>query len=99
MDRAGLAAAWVHGDSMIYRGVYNGDLAIFQRYDFDYLYNDSVVVIEKVGDEEGFGAWALKKLVIKPPAHLLKVNVKSRSIGTIPRLCFIRIIPASARIG
>jgi hypothetical protein len=67
MDRAGLAAAWVHGDSMIYRGVHDGNLAIFQRYDFDYLYNDSVVVIEKVGDEEGFGAWELKKLVIKPP--------------------------------
>ncbi len=47
MDRAGLAAAWVYGDSMIYRGVYDGDLAIFQRYDFDYLYNDSIVVMEK----------------------------------------------------
>jgi hypothetical protein len=67
MDRAGLADAWVYGDSMIYRGAYDGDLAIFQRYDFDYLCNDKVVVVEKLGDEEGFGAWALKKLVIKLP--------------------------------
>jgi hypothetical protein len=67
LDRAGPAAAWVHGDSMIDRAIFDGDLAIFQRYDFDYLQNGRVVVIEKIGEEEGFGAWALKKLVIKRP--------------------------------
>src|ERR1700693_6136505 len=67
MDRAGLAAARVHGDSMIDRDILDGDIAIFQRYDFDYLQNGRVVVIEKMGEEEGFGAWALKKLVIELP--------------------------------
>jgi hypothetical protein len=67
MDRAGLAAALVHGDSMIYRDVYDGDIAIFQRYEFDYLQNGKVVVIERLGEEEGFGAWALKRLVIERP--------------------------------
>ena len=52
---------------MIYRDVFDGDLAIFQRSDFGYLQNGKVVVIEKMGDEEGFGAWALKKLVIERP--------------------------------
>lgn len=67
MHRAGLAAARVHGDSMIYRDVFDGDIAIFQRSDFDYVENGKVVVIEKVGEEEGLGAWALKKLVIERP--------------------------------
>lgn len=67
MHRARLAAARVHGDSMIYRDVFDGDIAIFQRSDFDYVENGKVVVIEKVGEEEGLGAWALKKLVIERP--------------------------------
>jgi hypothetical protein len=67
LDRAGLAAAWVHGNSMIERDILDGDLAIFQRYDFDYLQNGKIVVVEKIGEEEGFGAWTLKKLVIKRP--------------------------------
>ncbi len=66
-DRAGPAAAWVHGNSMIDRDILDGDLAIFQRYDFDYVQNSRIVVVEKIGDEEGFGAWALKKLIIKRP--------------------------------
>lgn len=64
MHRKGLAAAWVHGDSMIYRHVLDGDIAIFQRSEFDDLKN-GVMVIEKLGEEEGFGAWALKKIVIE----------------------------------
>jgi hypothetical protein len=31
------------------------------------LESGKIVVIEKVGEEEGFGAWALKKLVIERP--------------------------------
>ena len=49
------------------RDIFHGDLTIFQRYDFDYVQNGKIVVIEKVGEEEEFGAWALKKLVIKQP--------------------------------
>jgi hypothetical protein len=67
MHRDRLAAARVHGDSMIYRDVFDGDIAIFQRSDLDYVENGKVVVIEKVGEEEGVGAWALKKLVIERP--------------------------------
>ena len=65
LDHAGPAAAWFHGNSMIERDIFDGDLAIFQRYDFDYLQNGKIVVVEKIGEEEGFGAWALKKLVIR----------------------------------
>ena len=67
LDRVGLAAGWVHGDSMIDRGIFDGDIAIFQRYDFDYLQHGKIAVIERIGEEEGFGAWALKRLVIKRP--------------------------------
>ena len=67
LERAGPTAAWVHGNSMMDRGILDGDLAIFQRYDFDYLQNGKIVVVESIGEEEGFGAWALKKLVIQRP--------------------------------
>ncbi len=60
LDRAGLATAWVKGDSMKDCDIFDGDLAIFQRYDFDSVQNDRIVVVEKIGEEEGFGAWALK---------------------------------------
>jgi hypothetical protein len=48
------------------RGVFNEGIVIFQRYDFDFQ-NGKVVVIEKMGEEEGFGAWVLKKLIIALP--------------------------------
>jgi Peptidase S24-like len=67
MRRAGLAAARVHGDSMIDVDVYDGDIAIFQRHSFPDPKNGAIMVVEKVGEEEGFGAWALKKLVIERP--------------------------------
>jgi hypothetical protein len=67
MHRAGLYAARVHGDSMIYRGILDEDVAVIQRSAFEYLESGKVVVIEKLGEEEGFGAWTLKKLVIERP--------------------------------
>jgi hypothetical protein len=67
LDRAGPAAAWVRGDSMIDRGIFDGDIVIFQRYDFGSVQNGKIMVIEKVDEEEGFGSWALKKLIIKRP--------------------------------
>ena len=66
-DRTGPAAAWVRGNSMEDYGVLDGDLAIFQRYDFDYLQHNRIVVVERLGEEEGFGAWALKRFVVKRP--------------------------------
>jgi hypothetical protein len=38
-----------------------------KRSGFVYVENGKVVVIEKVGEEEGFGAWSLKRLVIEQP--------------------------------
>jgi len=63
----GLAAARIHGDSMICRDIFDGDIVLFQRSAFERLDNDRIVVIEKVGEEEGYGAWALKKFVIERP--------------------------------
>ena len=60
VHRAGIAAAQIQGNSMMDRDVLDGDIAIFQRYDFNYVRNGAVVVIEKRGEEEGFGAWAEK---------------------------------------
>ena len=65
MPRARLAAAQVHGDSMICRDVLHGDIVLFQRVANDHLGDGKIVVIEKMGEEEGLGAWALKKLVIE----------------------------------
>ena len=67
MPRKDLAAARVHGDSMIDADICHGDIVVFQRSAFEYLENGTVVVIEKSGDEEGTGAWALKKIVIERP--------------------------------
>ena len=57
VHRVGLAAGKIHGDSMIYWDVLDGDIAMVQRYDFNYLQNGAIVMIEKRGEEEGFGAW------------------------------------------
>jgi len=62
-----LSAARVRGESMIFRDIYDGDTVIFQRSGFEYVENGKVVVIEKVGEEEGFGACSLKRLVIEQP--------------------------------
>ena len=62
-----LSAAEVRGDSMMYRAIYDGDVIIFQRSGFEYVEDGRIVVIEKVGEEEGFGAWSLKRLVIEHP--------------------------------
>jgi SOS-response transcriptional repressor LexA len=52
---------------MIDQDILDGDLAIFQRYDFPDLQHGKIVVVERIGEEEGFGSWALKKIVIKRP--------------------------------
>jgi Peptidase S24-like len=61
--QARLAAARIHGNSMIGQDVMDGDIAIFQRRALGSPEN-KIVVIERIA-EEGFGAWALKKLVIE----------------------------------
>jgi hypothetical protein len=64
----GLSAARLQGNSMIGRKILDRDFIISQCSDFDYVENGKIVVIEKLGDEEGMGARSLKRLVIKPPS-------------------------------
>ena len=73
LDRPGLRAAKAHGDSMIDLGILHGDIVVFQQAATPSGMNGRVVVIEKSGDEEGYGAWALKRLVTKQP-RLSTVN-------------------------
>jgi hypothetical protein len=67
LPRQNLAAAEVHGNSMILENIHHGDVIVFKCSDFPSLHHGEVVVIEKIGDEEGTGAWALKKLIIEKP--------------------------------
>src|SRR5205085_2813969 len=64
-DRRSLAAARLRGDSMIYRNIFDGDIVFFQRSGFDSISSGRILVVEKAGDEEGFAAWGLKRLVIE----------------------------------
>lgn len=52
---------------MIGRGIFDRDIVIFQREEYAALDNGRIVIIEKIGEEEGYGAWALKKIVIEKP--------------------------------
>ena len=65
--RPALVAARLHGDSMIGAGFFDGDIVILQREDFGDLDHERIVVIEKSGDEENYGSWALKKIIIEKP--------------------------------
>jgi hypothetical protein len=65
MPRRGLAAARIHGDSMICKNVFDKDVVLFEEVETYNFGSDKIVVIEKVSEEEGFGAWALKKLVVE----------------------------------
>jgi hypothetical protein len=63
--RPGLVAARFHGDSMIGDDIYHGDIGIFQQWHFEYIDSGKIVLIEKVGEEEGTGALAVKRIVIR----------------------------------
>lgn len=52
---------------MMERNVLDGDYAIIQQSDFAYPEYGRIVVVEKLGDEEGMGAWTLKYLDIEQP--------------------------------
>ena len=62
--RQGLAADTFHGDSMIGDNIRHGDTGVFEQKEFDYILAGKPALIEKVGDEEGTGAWAIKNIVI-----------------------------------
>lgn len=52
---------------MIERDVLDGDFVIIQHSDFEYLEYGKIVVVERLGEEEGMGAWTLKHLVLEHP--------------------------------
>jgi len=52
---------------MVDWGIRDGFSIVFNQGDFDYVENGRIVVIEKVTDEEGLGAWSLKRLRIDQP--------------------------------
>jgi hypothetical protein len=62
--RKGLAAARFDGDSMIGDDIRDGDTGVLEQKDFEYIVPGKTALIEKVGEEEGTGAWAFKKIVI-----------------------------------
>jgi hypothetical protein len=64
--RSHLGAGRVQGDSMIDRGIYDRDVIVFQ-HSFENVEHGRILVIEKVGEEEGWGAWSLKRLIIEQP--------------------------------
>lgn len=63
--RPRLFAARICGTSMIERDVQDGDYVIIQHSDFAYPEYGKMVVVERLGDEEGTGAWTLKHLVLE----------------------------------
>lgn len=50
---------------MIDLGIYDGDVVIFQHSGFEYVEHGRILVVEKVGEEQGWGAWSLKRLIIE----------------------------------
>ena len=81
--RKTLHAARSHGDSMIDSNVRDGDIVVFERWEFEYVENGQTVVIEKMGDEEGYGSWALKKSSL-PGRHCPLRASHRPSIGIYP---------------
>jgi hypothetical protein len=63
--RRHLAAAQVKGDSMIDRGIEDGHVIVFQHSGFDSVEHNRILVVEKVGEDEGWGAWSLKRLIVE----------------------------------
>jgi SOS-response transcriptional repressor LexA len=66
--RPRLFAARIRGNSMIERDVLNGDFVIIQHADFAYPEYGKIVAVERLGEEEGMGAWTLKHLVLEQPS-------------------------------
>jgi hypothetical protein len=63
--RPGLFAARLSGNSMIDWNIFDGEVVIAQKMEFGYLENGRILVIERHGEEEGTGAWSLKRVVIE----------------------------------
>jgi|ERR1039457_973848 hypothetical protein len=88
-----LSAARVRGHSMMYRDIC--DVIVFQRSGFEYVEHDKVVVIERIGEEEGFGA--SRSLSSSSQDRPVEMSSEMRSIGTIQLWCSILTIRRSGR--
>jgi hypothetical protein len=66
--RSGVFAARIRGNSMIERDVLDEDFVLIQHSDFAHPEFGKIVVIERQGEEEGMGAWTLKRLVLEQPS-------------------------------
>ena len=60
---------------MIDKELMSGHTCVFERYKFDYLQSTAVTAVEQLGDEEGTGAWALKKLVIRQDRSFVRNTI------------------------
>jgi hypothetical protein len=63
----GFFAARLSGDSMKDWDIFDRDVIISQRSEFEYVESGRIVVIQKLGDKEATGAWSLKRLIIEKP--------------------------------
>jgi hypothetical protein len=63
--RQTLVAFPFHGDSMIGDDIRHGDTGIFELTDFENIRIGKAALVEKGGEEEGTGAWAVKRIVIR----------------------------------
>jgi hypothetical protein len=70
--RRGLMAAIVTGNSMVDHGIFDGGLLLFERTELASDARGRVVVIEKLGDDEGFGSWSVKKLIVEKSASIVR---------------------------
>lgn len=60
---------------MIDKDLRSGNTCVFEHYKFDYLQSTAVTAVEQLGDEEGTGSWALKKLVIRQDRSFVRNTI------------------------
>lgn len=52
---------------MIDLGIYDGYVIVFQHSGSEDVKDGKVLVVEKLGEEQGWGAWSLKGLIVERP--------------------------------
>ena len=63
-----LAAGRVHGDAMAHRGIYDGDIVVFQHSGFNDVETGRILLIDKAGGTRDSRACSLKRLVLDEPS-------------------------------
>lgn len=62
-----LSAARISGDSMTGLDIRHGDVVILQHAEFGDVESGKIVLVERLGEQEGEGAWTLKRLIVERP--------------------------------